>query len=234
MSKEQNDTMVQRRRFLTGLGLAATGSVVASAVQAADTPHAAHATFTPARHPEDAWLEERGGVHRAFIDSSSGGGGIGAMNFAANLLSAHADGYGGSDEDYSLIVCFRHDSSPFGFNDAMWEKYGSLFSRRTGVRNGDSDEPVQINPLTVANSPYGNRSNTVESLRARGIRFAVCNMSTRGMAGMLARSTGTTADAVYQELASNLIPAGRLVPAGVLAATRAQEYGYSLLFSAGI
>ena len=153
------------------------------------------------------------------------------MNFANNMLLAHAQGYGGNDSDYGLIVCFRHDSSPFGFNDAMWQKYNALFMQRTGVRN-DHGSPVTVNPLNAANSPYGNRSNTVESMRDRGVHFAICNLSTRGMAGQLARSTGASSDDVYQELLDNQIPNGHIVPAGVMAATRAQEYGYSFLFSA--
>ena len=38
-----------------------------------------------------------------------------------------------------------------------------------------------------------------------------------------------TADEIYQELSTSLIPNSRLVAAGVMAVTRAQEYGYSLL-----
>ena len=100
------------------------------------------------------------------------------MNFASNILLAHAQGYGGSDEDYGLIVCFRHDSSPYGFNDAMWEKYGELFVGRTGVSNRNGD-PVAINPLSVERT-YGNRSNTIDAMSSRGVRFAVCDLSTRG------------------------------------------------------
>ena len=73
---------------------------------------------------------------------------------------------------------------------------------------------------------------TIDVMAARGVHFAICNLSTRGMAGMLARSTGGSRDDIYQELITNSIPNGHFVPAGVVAATRAQEYGYSLLYSA--
>lgn len=213
-----------RRQFLAGAGLVAAGAAVAANAQ-----EAAHSGFTPARHAEDSWMDEMGGTHRAFVDSSTGSGGIAAMNFASNILLAHAQGYGGSDEDYGMIVCFRHDSSPYGFNDAMWEKYGELFMGRTGVSNENGD-PVTINPLSVERT-YGNRSNTIDRMSSRGVRFAVCDLSTRGMAGMLARSTGRTADEVYEELTTNAIPSSHFVPAGVMAATRAQEYGFSFLYA---
>lgn len=213
-----------RRKFLAGAGLVAAGAAVAANAQ-----EAGDSGFTPARHAEDSWMDEMGGVHRVFLDSSTGAGGIAAMNFAANILTANAQGYGGSDEDYGLIICFRHNSSPYGFNDAMWEKYGELFVGRTGVSNSNGD-PVTVNPLNVERI-YGNRSNTIENMSGRGARFAVCNLSTQGMAGMLARSTGKTSEEIYEELVANAIPSSHFVPAGVMAATRAQEYGYSFLYA---
>ena len=53
-----------------------------------------------------------------------------------------------------------------------------------------------------------------------------------GLAGMIAGATDQNADDVFAELGRGLIPNARFVPAGVTAATRSQEYGYSLL-SAG-
>ena len=54
-------------------------------------------------------------------------------------------------------------------------------------------------------------------------------MATRGLAGSIAAETGTDAEAVYKELVANTIPNSRMVAAGVLAVTRAQEYGYALV-----
>jgi intracellular sulfur oxidation DsrE/DsrF family protein len=174
-------------------------------------------------------MEELGGKHRAFVDSSHGPGGVAAVNFAANILRAHAMGYGGSDEDYGMIVCFRHASAPYGFNSAMWKKYGEVFVGRTQVSNSEGS-PVTVNPLEIEGT-YGNRSNTIENMVNRGVHFAVCNLSTLGMAGMIARSTSVSSDDVYQELVDNAVPNSHFVAAGVLAATRAQEYGYSFMYA---
>ena len=47
----------------------------------------------------------------------------------------------------------------------------------------------------------------------------------------MADARGEAADDIYQELVANAIPNGRFVAAGVVAATRSQEYGYSLLYA---
>lgn len=53
-------------------------------------------------------------------------------------------------------------------------------------------------------------------------------MATHRLAGGIAQSAGGNADAVYNELAANLLNNARLVPAGIVAVNRAQERGYSL------
>jgi hypothetical protein len=49
------------------------------------------------------------------------------------------------------------------------------------------------------------------------------------MAGRIAMATGGSQDAILKELMANPVRNGRFVPAGVVAATHAQEYGYTLL-----
>ena len=54
-------------------------------------------------------------------------------------------------------------------------------------------------------------------------------MATRGIAGLLAKGAGMSEDAVFQELTSNLAANSRMVPAGIVAVSRAQERGYTLV-----
>lgn len=221
-----------RRRFLTGIGVVATGATLAASAQAASAGHDG-TRFHPRRHDKDSWLEELGAGrgHRAFLDSSSGLGGATALNYANNILLGHREDYEGADSDYALIVCFRHQSTPLGYSDAMWEKYGGVFSRVTGLTALGSDEPLRVNPLNIERMGYANRGNTLAALRARGVQFAICSKATRSISGALAGATGGSAEDIYQELVKANIPQSRFVPAGVLAATRSQEYGYSLLYS---
>jgi len=233
MNKNTTDIKA-RRRFLTGVGMLATGATLTASAQAAGSHNESQTRFIPTRHEKDAWLEElaAGRGHRAFVDSSTGAGGATALNYANNILLGHREEYGGSDSDYALIVCFRHRSTAFGYVDAVWEKYGEFFSRSTGLTAPDSEDALRTNPLNIDQAVYGNRGNTIDALRARGVRFVVCNKATRSISSALARSTGYTAEAIYKELVASNIADSRFVPAGVLAATRSQEYGYSLL-SAG-
>jgi hypothetical protein len=53
-------------------------------------------------------------------------------------------------------------------------------------------------------------------------------MATRFFAGQLAQATGGNADAVYTEIAVNLVGNAHLVAAGIVAVNRAQERGYTL------
>ena len=52
-------------------------------------------------------------------------------------------------------------------------------------------------------------------------------MATRRVAGVIAQATSASADAIYNELTSNLVPNSHMVPAGIVAVNRAQERGYT-------
>ena len=70
---------------------------------------------------------------------------------------------------------------------------------------------------------------TVAALAQRGAVIAICAQASRALAGRIARATGGSQDAILKELMANAVRNGRFVPAGVVAATHAQERGYSLL-----
>ncbi|MDP1757009.1 MAG: hypothetical protein Q8L38_06150, partial [Pseudohongiella sp.] len=178
--------------------------------------------FQPGRHGQDLWLDELSGSHRVIVDSSSPVGGASALWYANNIISAHEESYEGSASDYAMIVCFRHLSTTYGFNDAIWQKYGAMFDRAA------NPAPTQ-NPMSTAGPSNG--GNSIASSVARGVQFAICGRATRRFAMAIASSTGVTADEAFAELSSSLIPNARMVPAGVVTVTRAQEYGYSLLYA---
>jgi intracellular sulfur oxidation DsrE/DsrF family protein len=115
-----------------------------------------------------------------------------------------------------------------GFDDAMWEKYGQFFSRVTRITALNSDEPPSMNPMNIEVSSYSNRGNTLEIIRNRGIQYAVCSKATQSMSNLIASNTGAAAEDIFQELTQHNIRTSRFVPAGVVATTRSQEYGFSL------
>jgi hypothetical protein len=220
-----------RRRFLTSMGLVTTGATLTAATAQAAS-QASASRFTPAKHPQDSWLEVAGVDHRAFVDSSTTAGGMTALNYANNILFGHTSGYGGEESDYALVVCFRHQSTSFGYNDAIWAKYGEFLSGFMGLTDSKTNDPFTVNPMNVSGrSDMPNRGNTINSLVERGVSYAICNKATLAMCGRLAAAFGGSADAIYAEITGSAVANSRFVPAGVVAATRSQEYGYSLLYA---
>ncbi len=217
---ETTDNTTNRRTLLTSLGVAAVAGIAASS--SSQAAQSKNKNFEPAHHAQDSWMNELTGSHRVFIDSATMPGGANAVRYANNILFTHEEDYDGSNEDYGLIVCFRHMSTPYGFNDAMWAKYGKYFSPR-------AETAPTTNPMNTKSPANG--MNTLAGIAAKGVRFAICNKATQAFSQRLASVTNQTFEDVYAELRANPIPDSRFVPAGVIAVTRAQEYGYSLLYS---
>lgn len=216
-----------RRSFLGRLGLFAALASAAVATKAA--AQTARKRFEPADHEEDAWLE-MSGTHRTLIDTFSGLGGVTAMNYAANILATHADIYGGKDNDYAMIVCFRNQATPLAYSDAIWEKYGDPLANYMGYPDPKTQGHFPSSPLNMADRvDLPSRGNTLASNAARGVQYAVCNRATRSISTMLAGVTGGNVDEIHRELAGSIGVNSRMVPAGVIATTRAQEHGYTLL-----
>jgi hypothetical protein len=231
-------TSLARRLFLSRAGAAAAGlgtlfgSRTAAAAQASP---AAGSQFEPARHAEDDWLDQIPGVHRIFMDNPTADGLGGALFFANNVFSVNVSAYGLKESDIALVICLRHESTPFAFNDAMWAKYSAQMSDQAKKMDPKTSAAATVN-LYLA-SGYGsqlpNRGTTLSRVIGRGAHLAVCQLATRGMSGQIARATGQSADDVYKELTSNLVDTthAHMVPAGIVAVNRAQERGYTFSYA---
>lgn len=203
-----------RRAMLAGLGAAAAGGAFGSRAEA-QGPAGAPA-FAPQLHAEDGWMAAMPGRHRVVLDVTSPEGMPDVIRFIGNLYTGHKTGYNLDDADLALLVCLRHGATPFGYGDAVWSKYGKTIDPKA------APAPVG-NPFNT-----GNRMQLADAAK-RGVQFMVCGTASRGLAGRLA-GQGGDADAVMKELAANLIPSARIVPAGVVSVTHAQERGFALLY----
>jgi hypothetical protein len=218
-----------RRSLLTGMGVAATGLAMGAAGPAAAQQSSG---FSPRRHEQDAWLDELGRYHRVFIDSARPEGGMEAVHYADNILRSNRNDYGGSDEDIGVVVCFRRFSTPLGYNDAIWEKYGAEFKTRLDMQDPRTGEAFKSNPINIdGRRDLPSMGATIDRMASEGVHFAICRNATNGISRFLAQATGGDAAEIFAELTSNSVPNSRFVPAGVMMATRSQEYGYTLLFS---
>lgn len=201
-----------RRDILTGLGAVGVAAVAqpAAAQRAAETP------FTPAMHADDAWMSAMPGTHRVVIDIVSAEHVADGLRFASNLLTAHKSGYGVEEADIAIAVVLRHGATAYGYGNPIWAKYGRTLDQKAS-------------PVPVANPYDAGERTTLTDLAKRGVRFMVCGLASRGIASRIAGSSGD-ADAVLKEMGASLVTSARIVPAGVIGVTHAQERGFALLY----
>jgi intracellular sulfur oxidation DsrE/DsrF family protein len=203
--------------------LAALGAVVAAGSRPA-AAQTSPAPFQPARHQLDEWLDRLPGKHRVFIDAASPHGAGDGILYANNLFLANDSGYGLKDNDLAIVLCLRHQAALFAFTDVVWSKHGKALAGSASYVDPRTNEAPLANPHTAP------PRDALGTLAKRGVHFAVCNLSARRLARLLA-GAGGDAEAMYKHLTSNAVANSHFVPAGVVAATRAQEYGYSFLYA---
>jgi intracellular sulfur oxidation DsrE/DsrF family protein len=230
MSPIDRQSPLVRRSFLSRLGvsLAAVGAWRAGA-GTAQAQSAGNGPWQPNHHAEDDWLAQLPGKHRLLFDTTTPEGFGSALLFASNYYTANQSGYGLKDADLAVVIVVRHHSTPFGYNDAMWAKYGAVLAERPGFKDPQTKQPPTINVYnsSARGESLPNNGRTLDSLLKRGLQLAVCQMATRRLAGAIAGKTGGSADAVYNELVGSLVGNAHMVPAGIVTVNRAQERGYS-------
>lgn len=227
----QSSSPLKRRAFFTRLNaglasLAAMGGVAMAQKQSMDG-----ARWEPARHEKDDWLDKPSAKHRIVFDSTTPEGFGEALAFAGNFLRVNRSEYGLQNSDLAVVIVARHRSAGFGYNDAMWAKYGVALAARAKAEDPKTKLPPKTNPFNVGGlgDLLPNRGTTLDSLSKQGVQFAVCTLSTHGNAGVIAETMGGSADAIFNELTANLVSGARLVPAGIVTVNRTQERGYTLM-----
>ncbi|MBZ5556552.1 MAG: hypothetical protein LAO77_04685 [Acidobacteriia bacterium] len=230
-----------RRSFLSRMGAAVAAFGIGSAASAeaqtktsAPAPAAAAArAFRAAHHVQDDWMDKFPGKHRIVIDAVTPHGAGEAVLFANNLYLSHKTAYNLTDKDLAIVIVMRHFATPFAFTDAVWAKYGKPMGAMLEFKDPKTKEAPSTN--LYQSSAYGlelpNLGTTIEDVRKKGTYIAICDQATRFAAQGIAGMVGSTMDAVYKDFTSNTVPDSRFVPAGVLAVTRAQEKGYTLIYA---
>jgi len=231
------DFRTDRRRLL-GAGVIVAGAGVAAACSSGAQGQGSVATaWQPTPENLDSWLDKPGTRHRMVFDSTSGDGGAEALGYANNFIHVNEANYGLKPEQVGVVVIFRHMSTPYGYNNAMWAKYGKKFADQMKLKDDMAKRAATINPV-LAKAPGGEpppkgmewvADGTLSDLAPKGARFAVCGLATKAIAGMLAGKAGD-ARAIEAELRANLVPGALMVPAGISAVNRAQEHGYTFAY----
>jgi intracellular sulfur oxidation DsrE/DsrF family protein len=229
MSEQTPTLLVPRRSFLTQVaaGVTVAGSTLAAGDALAQAPASRAGNWQPTRHAQDEWMDQLPGKHRFVFDTTSADGIGAALLYATNFFVGNQSGYGLTDADAAVVIVARHNSTPYAYNDVIWAKYGAQLAARTGLNDPVTKRPPTVNLFNTTADGLPSLGTTVDSLIKRGAHFAVCQMATRFFAGQLAQAGGS-ADAVYNEIAANLVGNAHLVAAGIVAVNRAQERGYTL------
>jgi intracellular sulfur oxidation DsrE/DsrF family protein len=228
----QSPSSSERRSFFTRLnaGVTSLAAIAVGGVAMAQQKSTA-ARWEPARHEKDDWFDQLPGKHRLVFDTTAHERLGEAIHFANNFIRVNRADYGLQNSDLAVVIVVRHRSTPFGYNDAMWAKYGTAIAARAGVEDPKTKLAPKINIFNSADYAelLPSRGTTLDSLFKQGLQLAVCATSTRGYAGSIAQAVGGNAEAIFNELTSNLVSNSRMVPAGIVAVNRAQERGYSLV-----
>ena len=225
--RSDNRSFSARRSFLSrlGSGFAAVGAALGAGTATPLAQGPSSGGWQPARHPEDEWFDKIPGRHRTFLDAVSARGVGEALHFASNIFTTSQSGYGLDNRDVAIVVCLRHAATAFAFNDVIWSKYGASLPWQAADPKANT-APTR-NPY---NSDESRRDETFDALIKLGVHFAVCNKSTQGLAGTLARKIEGKSDAVYQEMLANAIGNSHMVPSGIVAVGHAQEHGYAYAY----
>ena len=231
MTDKWPQASLARRKFMARMGVGA-GIVGARIVTSpvAEAQGAADAAWRPARHTQDDWYDKIPGVHRFLLDTSTPESMGWSLQFATNYFTANQEVYGLKESDLAVIIVARHKSTSFAYNDAIWAKYGKQLSEQSEYTDPKTKEAPKINIYGPAGETV--QAGRMDALIKKGVQFAVCSMSTRGIAGRIAKANGLETDGVFKEITANLIGNSRMVPAGILAVNRAQERGYSFIYAA--
>src|SRR6202049_4532435 len=229
----QSPSAPERRSFLTRLnaGAVSLAAMAFGGVAMAQQKSTGTARWEPARHEKDDWFDQLPGKHRLVFDTTSHDALADAILFANNFIRVNRADYGLQNNDLAVVIVVRHRSTPFGYHDAMWAKYGTTIAARAKVEDPKSNLAPKINIFNSGD--YGEllstRGTTLDSLFKQGLQLAVCSISTRGYATSIAQAVGGNAETIFNELIANLVSNSRMVPAGIVAVNRAQERGYSLV-----
>ena len=223
----------ERRSFFTRFNAGATSLAALAIGGVAMAKPKSAARWEPARHDKDDWLDQVSAKHRMLFDTITADGLGEALAFGGNFIRVNKAEYGVESKDLAVIIVVRHHSTPFGYNDAIWAKYGTVLAPITPVEDPRSKLAPKINIYTSEDYAglLPSRGTTLDSLTKQGVQVAVCSVATRGIADVIAGKVGGSADAINSELIANLVPHARMVPAGIVAVNRAQERGYTLASS---
>lgn len=219
---DENAAGTPRRGFLGRIAAAAMG--LGAATLLPTTATAEVGPEHPARDPKlEAWFGKLTGKHRTIFDAPAPNEGMPAIWPRIYLNTTNAT-YPG--EPAVAMVIARHSGLALALSDAIWAKYP--ISETFNVKPGGK---------TVTANPYANITALpipglgIAELLKSGVLVGACDVALTVYSGGVAAKMGMKAEDVKKEWIAGLFPGVQVVPSGVMAAARAQEFGANYIFA---
>jgi intracellular sulfur oxidation DsrE/DsrF family protein len=217
-----------RREFLTKLGLGAlaigSGGAFVPPLSAEELEPLGGAAGGPESPWDMSWVQQlEKTTYKAVFDSPSLADGA-ALDLAAGIWYNFKEAYG-TDDNVRMVIIMRQMGQVMAFNDMMWEKYGIGEERK--VNDPVTKQPARRNPWAKTNpgDPEWAVASKLDTLRARGAIFLVCNRASMNWASSTAERMKLDVEVVKNDVRNNLVPGAILMPTGVFALVRAQNTG---------
>ena len=214
-----------RRDFLTKLGLGAvalSGSATVAPLGAEELDGTGEA-FAAEPTWNMSWVEElQKAPYKAVFDSTVAN--AAALDLAAGIWDNFKEVYG-TDSSSRMVIIMRQLGQVMGFNDSLWEKYGIGEERK--INDPVTKQPAKRNPWAkvIPGDPDWAVASRLDTLRARGAIFLVCNRASMNFATSTAERMKLDVEVVKNDIRNNLVPGAILMPTGVFALVRAQNAG---------
>jgi hypothetical protein len=171
----------------------------------------------------EAWFGRLKGKHRQVFDAPAPNSGMPAIwpRVYLNTMEATYPGEGAS-----AIVILRHDGLPLSMQDNLWAKYkfGEMFE----IKDGAAPATKNIY-ATITNLPLPGLG--IAELLKSGVLVGACDVALTVYSAAAAQKMNMDPAAVKKEWVAGLLPGVQVVPSGVMAVGRAQEYECKYCFA---
>ena len=180
----------------------------------------------------DAWLRQLKGKHRQLFDVPDPDGGT-VLRHVRSYLDIWREAYGVPERDVSVIVVLYGRATPLGVQDEMWAKY--KLGAAINLTDPATNAPLARNYFArlQPGDPVGDGTPecSMESLQRRGVLFLLCNNALQRWSARLEKAGLGTAAEIHADLRTHALPGVVIVPAAIIAMTKAQERDFAYVRS---
>jgi intracellular sulfur oxidation DsrE/DsrF family protein len=180
----------------------------------------------------DAWLSRLKGKHRQLFDAPEPDGGT-VLRHVRSYLDIWREVYGVPERDVSVVVVLYGRTTPLGVQDDMWAKYklGAAINLTDATTNAPLVRNYFAHPQPGDPVGDGTPECSMESLQRRGALFLLCNNALERWSARLEKQGLGTAAEIHADLRAHALPGVVIVPAAIIAMTKAQERDFAYVRS---